>query len=646
MIISIITPTFRRLSFIRKLYSELLKIECKKNLEWIVVYEKNDLDTITFLKKIKLDDQININLVKNNKAPTTGNLFNQGAIKARGEIISFLGDDDIILTNTIELVLSSFKENPHKDWLIGFGGYHTVDNKKTRNLLLYFKSFLLRNFLTQKYLSIVNFIMTPSVFIKKRFFLKNGLWNINNKYSNDYEFWLKLLGKQRPIILQKKLSSTGVILSTITSRFNINKYFILLQIGFKYLEKFSIYKILVILSVFIIFFVHIINLFLNTFRNRIETFDLKSSNKKKSILHITRLFGENEYGGIQKLISLIVEKNSSLEFSIVATHSHKTCIKYLKMGAKKIKIYYFKRSFIHKQNIFSFDFLINFNKVVKNYDILHFHYPWPYADLFFLLNNLIFNYKKKIVLTYHADIVGRYFLKIAYFVFLRYFFFKKVNIFHFTTLKYRKVSESNLKNKNIFISSIGLTSKNMQVAKNKVRGSIIQLKKKDKIILFVGADRHYKGGNLLASIVNRLKNKKIIILTNNKIFKKKYRISNKKCKVYYKVNDQEKNYLLSISRLLLFTSTNKAESLGVILLEAFYYGLPVVAFKINTGSLELLKNKYNSFIVKLYDLENFLKRINILYNNDKVHKKMSINAKSTFKKKYTFSNQKMLDLYN
>jgi rhamnosyl/mannosyltransferase len=651
MIISIITPTASRLGILNNLYLQLIKIKCKKNFEWVVVYEKNDLNTINFLKKIKLESKINITLVKNNITPnrptTVAKLFNQGVIKARGDIVSFLGDDDRIFNNTIKLVLNSFNKNPQKDWLVGLGLYHKTHNIQVRSLIIFFKNFLLKNFFSLSILSTVNFLMTPSVFVKKNFFIKNGMWNNNNLFSNDYECWLKLTTKQKPIILKKILSSTGICSNTVTSRFNIKKYLILLKLGFKNLRKFSIFKIPLILSILLIFAYHLKNLCLGFFIHNTKSKSMKFNNeKKRKILHITRFFETSEYGGIQKLISLIVEKDSCFEFSIVTTHKYKTFIKYLKVGSKKIKIYYFKETFTLGKNVFSFNFLLNFNKIVKNYDTLHFHYPWPSADLIFLLNNLIFNYKKKIILSFHAEIVGRVILRNLYYIFVRYFFFKKVNIFHFTTFKYKKIAKLNMKNKDAFISSIGLTSGNMRFEKNKIKSSISKLKKKDKIILFVGSDRHYKGINLLASVGNQLKRQKVILITNNKNIKKKYKLLNNRFKVYCKVNDHEKNYLLSISRLLLFPSINKAESLGVILLEALYFGLPVVAFKIDSGSVEVLKNNFNSFLVKLYDMKNFTKKINILYSNNRLHKRLSNNAKNTYKKNYTFSNQNFLDIYN
>jgi len=645
MFISIITPTFNRIELLNKLYLKLIKVQYSQNFEWVVVYEKSDLSTIFFLKKIKLDNKINIRLVENKDSRKgTGSLFNQGVLKSHGDIVSFLGDDDKIYPNTIKIVLSLFKKEPYKNWLIGCGKYHDLDNIQIRKITTSIKSFLLKNFLNTEFLAIINFVMTPSVFVKKNFFIKNGLWNTSNQYSNDLEFWLKLLKKEEPIISKKFISSTLVGADTITSKFKFEKFSILLKIGFLNLKKKYIYRIFTVLFTIAVFLFQIANTAINFFIKKNEY--LKSSNKKKNtILHITRYFQENEYGGIQKLISLIVGKSSLQKFSVAATHPKRTFVKYLKIGTQKIKIYYFKSDFSLKKNVISTSFLINFNKIVKNYDALHFHYPWPFADLVFLLNNFFFQYNKKLIISYHADIVGRYILKYFYYFFLRKFFFKKIKTFHFTSLKYSKIAEVKLKNKNIFISNVGLTNSDMNYNKKKIRSSILKFKKEDKIILFVGADRHYKGSNIVSSYANCNQDINIVVLTNNKNFKEKYQVLSKKCKIYHNVNDNEKNYLLSLSRLLLFPSINKAESLGVILLEAMYFRLPVIGFKINSGTTSVLKNNFNSYLVRLNDFKDFNKKTNLVYTNDTIHSKLSLNSRIYYEKNFTFSKQNFLDIY-
>ena len=53
-IFSIITPTYNRIKQLKKLYRHLLSQKKNELIEWVIVVEKNDLETIKFLKKIKL----------------------------------------------------------------------------------------------------------------------------------------------------------------------------------------------------------------------------------------------------------------------------------------------------------------------------------------------------------------------------------------------------------------------------------------------------------------------------------------------------------------------------------------------------------------------------------------------------------------
>jgi glycosyltransferase involved in cell wall biosynthesis len=185
----------------------------------------------------------------------------------------------------------------------------------------------------------------------------------------------------------------------------------------------------------------------------------------------------------------------------------------------------------------------------------------------------------------------------------------------------------------------------MNYNKKEIRSSILKFKKEDKIILFVGADRHYKGSNIVSRYANCNQDINIVVLTSNKNFEEKYQVLSKKCKIYHNANDNEKNYLLSLSRLLLFPSINKAESLGVILLEALYFGIPVIGFKINSGTTSLLKNNFNSYLVRLNDLKDFNKKTNLVYTNDTIHSKLSLNSRTYYEKNFTFSKQNFLDIY-
>ena len=195
---SIITPTYNRPQKLKKQYLNLKKLKRKKLIEWILVVEKKDLETIKVIKTFKkIKKKIIFNHGGLNKA------FTNGAKKASGEYISFLGDDDKLSLNSIELLEKIInKKNP--DWIIGQSGYVNY-NKKIRKNITYIKNFLLKRF-NKNILMIVDFIMTPSSFAKKKIYKKTNYFDTSHWYGNDYVCWIKFSKICKPVILNKTIS--------------------------------------------------------------------------------------------------------------------------------------------------------------------------------------------------------------------------------------------------------------------------------------------------------------------------------------------------------------------------------------------------------------------------------------------------------
>jgi glycosyltransferase involved in cell wall biosynthesis len=72
--------------------------------------------------------------------------------------------------------------------------------------------------------------------------------------------------------------------------------------------------------------------------------------------------------------------------------------------------------------------------------------------------------------------------------------------------------------------------------------------------------------------------------------------------------------------------------MGLAIVEAFYWGLPIITFKAKNGPESYyLEHGYNCFFEN--DKKSILNRILFLYSNTDVLKQMSINAKNTFSEK-------------
>ena len=219
---SIITASYQRLNLLKEQYKNILSQ--KKNsfdIEWVIVIEKNDFSTFLFLKKIK---QIKVTIVFNKKPKEFQGLFSQGIRKAKGDYVLVLGDDDVIKKDGLYLIYLQLKQNNFPNWLVAESNYHDQDYKNIRLVITFFKKLLLKinNF---EVLQIINYLMTPAVIVKLSFLKTVKYFKSEYNNINDYETWLQLFKKSKPLVYSKTLFSAGYNELTISGSFNLKKYF-------------------------------------------------------------------------------------------------------------------------------------------------------------------------------------------------------------------------------------------------------------------------------------------------------------------------------------------------------------------------------------------------------------------------------------
>lgn len=76
----------------------------------------------------------------------------------------------------------------------------------------------------------------------------------------------------------------------------------------------------------------------------------------------------------------------------------------------------------------------------------------------------------------------------------------------------------------------------------------------------------------------------------------------------------------------LFVLTSKTEGLGMCLLEAKTYNLPCVSFDVPMGPNEIIADEKNGFLIKPFDCEEMIHKINLLIENEKLLQDFSDHA--------------------
>ena len=615
-VFSIITATFNRIEKIKSLYKNLLSQKSTEYLfEWVVVVESEDFITINFLKKI---NKIKVVIVINKKKKFSS-LIAQGIKNSSGKYICIIGDDDGFYEKKLEKLHHLIVKSNYPDWIVGDCNYVNNKNKVIRKNISFIKSLFLK-FENIYLLKIVNFYMTPAIIIKKNFILKVNYFSSNFGNVNDYYTWIELRKIAKPIITLDKVSFAGYDYGSISNSYNFSKYKNLLKI----INNYNIFLYLPSLVVIILIFTF--NIIKKTFINFIGIFNKikikeEQVTKEKKILHLTRFFYDKPYGGIQEVIRQISQNSKHTHIVSSISDEDKPLIKL----STNLYAIAFKKTFTFLGDVFSFNqlkFIINNH---KDFQILHVHFPYFFSLIYLIL----LSFDKKIIITYHANVVGfkSFFSKVFFKFFIK--LVKTIYFYHLSTKKYLSISA--IKNsKNVICQPFSINKIKIERLKNiKKYENIFNGK---KYFIFIGRDTYYKNFELLFYLVNNYKQINLLMITNKKI---EFRLKN--LKVLNNITDAEKFFLIKNSNGLVLPSNNQAESYGMVILEAMMMGIPSIIFDIDTGSSALIKNNYNGIVVPNFDKQEYINSILKIQNNEKLFKRLSSNSEIFYNKKFNKS---------
>lgn len=160
---------------------------------------------------------------------------------------------------------------------------------------------------------------------------------------------------------------------------------------------------------------------------------------------------------------------------------------------------------------------------------------------------------------------------------------------------------------------------------------INQLVKKENIIINVGRLVTKKGQNYLIESFSRLKNIddwKLVLLGEGPLrndLEKKIIELKLEDKVILKGKVKDVDQWLNKSSIFAFPSI--LEGFPNALAEAMAIGLPCVSFDCDTGPSDLIIDNKNGFLTKVYDIDNFTKRLQQLVDDKELRDSFSNEAK-------------------
>ena len=341
-------------------------------------------------------------------------------------------------------------------------------------------------------------------------------------------------------------------------------------------------------------------------------------------------------GGIEKYTKVQLDELDTFDNEIIAIFSSRTKKGYEKRVSKNIRIIVLPKLFELLESPFTKPFYRFLMK--EKPELVWMHLPNPFWELYMLLYLLIKGKHFKLVSTYHAD-APHYTIvsKIADFIRMFWLFplLKKHDTIISTSKEYAYHSFvlRHFLDKTIILP-IKIREDELRIKPKRPK---IKLSKNDRTVLFIGRLHGYKGVEYLieafANVLEKINNAKLVIVgggpLKNKLIdlSKKLGIDNH---VYFlgRINDAEKIWLLKNSDLLVLPSINRGEAFGITMVEAMYFGKPVVSTRIEGSGVTFVnKNNITGIVVEPKNVEQLSNAMIRLLCNDRLKNKLGRNAR-------------------
>jgi glycosyltransferase involved in cell wall biosynthesis len=333
------------------------------------------------------------------------------------------------------------------------------------------------------------------------------------------------------------------------------------------------------------------------------------------VLHVYKDYYPPVKGGIECHINLLANglKAKGVDVEILVSNTTNKYAEEIHNGIKVVKAPQFKRCYSAPLAP-TFNFYLR--KFGKTADIIHFHHPNPTAEFAYFFTNL----NKKLIVTYHSDIIRQDKLGKLYSPFRKSFLELSDRIIA-TSPNYIETSNvlKHLKNK---CTVIPLGVNIDRFCQDGDREKVEKIRNKNgnqPIILFVGCFRYYKGLQFLISAMKRIQAKLFLIGAGPEEQNLRNIVAmnhlNKKVHFLGELPDDEVNAYYKACDIFVLPSQLRSEAFGMVQLEAMCCGKPVISTELGTGTSFVNLDQQTGLVVRPNDSESLSLAIGFLINN-------------------------------
>ncbi|MBD3647985.1 MAG: glycosyltransferase [Pseudomonadales bacterium] len=350
------------------------------------------------------------------------------------------------------------------------------------------------------------------------------------------------------------------------------------------------------------------------------------------VLHVVRTYFPDTTGGMQEVIRQTCLNTAPLGVeNRVFTPSPKPNPAVIESA--EAEIHRVKLNFEIASCSFCWTGLGSFRKQVEWADVVHYHFPWPFADVMHFACKV----KKPTLLTYHADIVRQQGLLKIYRPLMERFLASVTHIVC-TSPNYLATSKPLSKHRHrTDVIPIGLNPDSYPEVSAEELESVRQRFGED-FFLFVGLLRYYKGLHILLEAAKNADFRIVIAGAGpyeRQLKKQAAELGLTNVVFAGFVPDKTKVALFKLSRGVVFPSHLRAEAFGVALLEGAMYSKPLISTETGTGTSHVNLHEETGLVVPPDDPAELRAAMDAVYTDSARAEAFGRNARCRFEGNFT-----------
>jgi glycosyltransferase involved in cell wall biosynthesis len=286
-----------------------------------------------------------------------------------------------------------------------------------------------------------------------------------------------------------------------------------------------------------------------------------------------------------------------------------------------------------------------FRELARNADLIHYHFPWPFADVVHFATRV----GKPSIVTYHSDIVRQKTL-LQFYKPLRDRFLGSVDRIVATSPNYLATSQvlQRFRDK-VEVIPFGLDEASYP-APEPENLRYWRERAGEKFFLFVGNLRYYKGLHILLDAMQGTEFRAVIIGSGpveHELKQQAIRLGLDNVDFVGPVNDKDKIALLTLCHALVFPSHLRSEAFGISLLEGAMYGRAMISAEIGTGTSYVNVDGETGIVVPPSDSVALRAAMTRLWNDEALAGRLGMAGRARFETIFTADRmaQAYVDLY-